>query len=325
MSKKRCFITGCAGFIGFHLAKALSLRGDDVIGLDNFNHYYDVSLKRERSKNLEAWGVKVIEGDICNSHFLEQAVQEHQTTHLIHLAAQAGVRYSLTNPLAYVEANIKGFTEILELVRRNPHIKLTYASSSSVYGTNTKIPYSIKDPTEQQASFYGVTKKANELMAANYHKLYGISATGLRYFTVYGPWGRPDMALYSFTESILKEKPIDIYGFGKMSRDFTYIDDIIRGTIAAIDRGGKNELFNLGNNKPVTLLRFVEILEEALGKKAQRNLLPMPPGDVPSTYADISESMEKLQFSPKINLEEGILHFVKWFRDYKSSFSKKQN
>lgn len=315
MQNKRCFVTGAAGFIGFHTALALKARGDFVIGLDNFNDYYDVRLKKARDHLLKKQNIEVIQQDICDSN-LSQLIEKYHITHFVHLAAQAGVRYSLKNPDAYIHSNLKGFTNVLEAVRHHPKVILCYASSSSVYGLNKKVPYSILDPTDNQANFYGVTKKANELMANTYHHLYGVSVTGLRFFTVYGPWGRPDMALYSFTEAILQEKPIDIYNYGKMSRDFTYIDDIVSGILSAVDYEGKNELFNLGNHQPVELLRFVEILEKAIGKKAIKNLKPLQPGEILSTFADIQESREKLHFSPKISIEEGIVNFVNWYKEY---------
>ena len=316
MIQKRCLVTGSAGFIGFHSALALKKRGDTVVGLDNFNDYYDPKLKFAREKILKDHGIETVHGDLCDEGLLNSLLEENSISHFIHLAAQAGVRYSLKNPQAYVHSNLQGFTCVLEAVRRHPAIKLCYASSSSVYGLNKKVPYSVKDPTDQQASFYGVTKKANELMAATYHHLYNIAVTGLRFFTVYGPWGRPDMALFSFTDAILQEKPVDIYNYGKMSRDFTYIDDIVAGILAAVDLEGRNELFNLGNHKPVEILTFVEILEEALGKKAIKQLKPLQPGDIVSTYADITESLEKLHFSPKTSIEDGIPKFVEWYKKY---------
>lgn len=311
--KKNIFITGAAGFIGFHLARCLALRGDHVIGYDNFNDYYDPQLKLKRVEELKKHGVSVLTGDICDFSTLAESVRHHETTHLVHLAAQAGVRYSLLNPQAYVKANIEGFGNVLEVCRTRPEMKLVYASSSSVYGLNSKIPYSIEDRTDHQASLYGATKKSNELMADVYHHLYGIAVTGLRFFTVYGPWGRPDMAYFSFAKAILEGKPIEIFNEGNMLRDFTYIDDIISGTVAAIDLGSKRELFNLGNHKPVKLMEFVNILEKALGKEAKKKFLPMQPGDVLATYADIAYSTEKLGFSPRTSLEEGIEVFVRWY------------
>jgi UDP-glucuronate 4-epimerase len=313
---KNVFITGAAGFIGFHLAKFLHARGDNVIGYDNFNDYYTPELKRHRANELKKLGVSVIEGDLNDRKLLGHAIQEHDTSHLVHLAAQAGVRYSLVAPESYIKANIDGFLSVLEICRHRPTLKLTYASSSSVYGTNSKVPFSIQDPTEQQASLYGVTKKSNELMARSYHHLFGIHVTGLRFFTVYGPWGRPDMAYYTFAKAILNEKPIDVYHEGKMLRDFTYIDDIISGTVAAIDLGAPYELFNLGNNQPVELMSMISILEKLCGKTAIKRFLPMPPGDVLMTYADISHSQECLGFQPRSSLDSGLEKFMDWFRHY---------
>lgn len=316
MFRKRCFVTGSAGFIGFHTALALKNKGYEVVGLDNFNNYYDPNLKRAREEILRAHGISVLQGDICDQDLVKGIMKDQKTSHLIHLAAQAGVRYSLQNPQAYVHSNIQGFTTILEAVKLFPEVKLCYASSSSVYGLNEKVPYSVKDPTNVQASFYGFTKKANELMASTYRHLYGISSVGLRFFTVYGPWGRPDMALNIFTEAILHGRPIDLYNFGRMERDFTYIDDIVAGVLSAVDYEGTTPIFNLGNHRPVELLAFVEILENALGKIAIKQLKPLQPGDILSTYADIKESQEELRFEPKIKLEEGIPKFVEWYKEY---------
>jgi UDP-glucuronate 4-epimerase len=314
--KKNIFITGAAGFIGFHLAHYLYARGDRVIGYDNYNDYYQPQLKRDRSRDLLKAGVSILEGDICNLERLNKAIEHHQTTHIVHLAAQAGVRHSLLNPRAYLKANMEGFLNILEICREHPTIKLTYASSSSVYGLNKKIPFSVEDSTDQQASFYGVTKKTNELMAHTYHHLFGISVTGLRFFTVYGPWGRPDMAYFSFTKSILEGRSIDLYNHGKMLRDFTYIDDIIEGTAAAIDHGYPCEIFNLGHHHPEELLHLIALIEKELGIKAQKILRPMQPGDVISTYADIEKSKAKLDFLPKVSLEVGITRFIQWYKKY---------
>lgn len=316
MTPKRILITGAAGFIGSHLSAYLLKRGDGVVGLDNFNDYYPKQLKRDRAERLRNGGVEIVEGDINDAGLLESLVIKDKITHIVHLAAQAGVRYSIDNPSAYITANIAGFLNILELCRRHPHLYLTYASSSSVYGTNTKIPFSVDDPTERQASFYGVTKKTNELMAYTYHHLYKIPVTGLRFFTVYGPWGRPDMAYFSFTKAILEGKPIDIYNHGEMKRDFTYIDDIVEGTAAAIDLQSPLEIFNLGNNRPEPLASLIEAIENRLGVKAVKRQLPMQPGDVVSTYADIGHSQDKLDFRPKITLDEGIARFVDWYLDY---------
>lgn len=314
--QKRILITGAAGFIGFHLARQLHARGDSVIGIDSFNDYYNPQLKRDRAHILSEDGIAVITGDICQPGFLQELMEKQDTTHVVHLAAQAGVRYSLQNPHAYIAANITGFLNILEACRAHPHITLTYASSSSVYGTNTKVPFSIDDRTDHQASLYGVTKKTNELMAYTYHHLYGIRVTGLRFFTVYGPWGRPDMAYFSFTKAIMEGTPIDIYNHGKMHRDFTYIDDIVQGTVAAIDLGAACELFNLGNHRSEPLSALITSIEDALGKKAQMRLLPMQAGDVEATYADIAYSQEKLGFTPKTSLNEGIKKFIDWYHHY---------
>lgn len=316
MEKKRIFMTGAAGFIGFHMALHLHQRGDHVVGFDNFNAYYDPQLKRARAAQLAQRGIFILEGDIKDSQALQRAVEEHQSTHILHLAAQAGVRHSLQNPQTYLHSNIEGFLNVLEICRHQPHIPLIYASSSSVYGLNQNVPFSIEDRTDQQASLYGVTKKTNELMAQTYHHLFGIFVTGLRFFTVYGPWGRPDMAYFSFTRAILEGRPIEIYNHGQMKRDFTYIDDIVAGTTAALDRSLPCATFNLGHHQPEELLYLIDLLEKELGCKAQKIMLPMQPGDVVSTYADIKESKNQLGFIPKISLEEGIGHFIKWYKDY---------
>lgn len=311
MKKKRIIITGITGFIGFHLAKTLHDNGDEVIGMDNFNHYYSPQLKRQRAAELKS--IQIIEGDICNAKLLNETLLQFKPTHVVHLAAQAGVRYSLINPQAYIKANLEGFVNILEGCKLIPGVKLIYASSSSVYGRNDSIPFSIEQNTDRQTNLYGVTKKTNELMAETYHYLYGISVTGLRFFTVYGPWGRPDMAYFSFADAIMKGNSIDIYGEGKLKRDFTYIDDIINGTIAAIDLGAPSALFNLGNNQPVEVNELISLLEKNLGKKAVKRFLPIQPGDMQTTYADISESSRQLGFMPKTSLSEGIKRFVSWY------------
>lgn len=305
------FITGIAGFIGFHLAKALKARGDHVSGCDNFNNYYDPELKRARAKNLLSMNIDVQEADILDTPFLEKALQGK--THLAHLAAQAGVRYSLTHPEAYGRNNLDGFISVLEALRHHPQVKCVYASSSSVYGLNKKIPFKETDPTDQPANLYGATKKSNELLAHSYHHLFGLSLTGLRFFTVYGPWGRPDMAYFSFTRAILEETPIPLYNKGNMQRDFTYIDDIVEGTLAAIDLGAPFELFNLGNNKPEEIRTLIALLEQKLGKKARLELLAEMPGEIPITYADITKSQQHLNFQPKTNLNDGLNYFVDWY------------
>jgi len=309
----RIFITGIAGFIGYHLAIALSKRGDVVVGCDNFNSYYDPNLKKARAKHLVQLGIQVFEGDITDAVFLEKQMVDFDITHVVNLAAQAGVRYSMINPKSYVHSNLDGFVSVLEVVRRCPHIKVIYASSSSVYGLNQKIPFSEIDPTDLPSNLYAATKKADELMAFAYHQVYGISVTGLRYFTVYGPWGRPDMAYFSFTKAIWEGTPLQIYNQGKMERDFTYVDDVVRGTIAAIDLGAACEIFNLGNNHPESVLTLIALIEKYTGKKAVRELLPMQPGEVPITYADISKSNKQLNFWPTTSLEEGMGKFVDWY------------
>lgn len=316
MPSKHILITGAAGFIGFHLARHLHERGDKVFGLDNFNNYYTPQLKRDRAQELAKMGISVFDGDVCEPELVKELMTKYDVTHLVHLAAQAGVRYSLVNPHAYISANITGFLNVLEACRHRPGTHVIYASSSSVYGTNTKIPFAIDDRTDHQASLYGVTKKTNELMAYTYHHLYQIPVTGLRFFTVYGPWGRPDMAYFSFTKSILEGRPIDVYNYEKMRRDFTYIDDIVQGTAAAIDLGADFELFNLGNHQPESLAELIIAIEESLGKKAVLHHLPMQAGDVEVTYADIRHSQQRLGFAPKESLKEGIPRFVEWYQHY---------
>lgn len=313
---KRIFISGIAGFIGFHAARALKARGDDVFGCDNFNPYYDPSLKRARAKLLEEMQIPVIECDVIDQTLLKEQIQNHSITHFLHLAAQAGVRHSLKSPESYVHSNLNGFVQVLEALRQFPEVKLIYASSSSVYGMNAKVPFAETDTVEKPASFYGATKRCNEVIASSYHHVHGIHCTGLRFFTVYGPWGRPDMAYFSFSKDILSQKTLSVYGEGKLMRDFTYIDDIVQGTLAAIDLGARNEIFNLGNCSPVSVLELISILEECLGKKASLSMHPMPPGDVPITYADISKSQKILGFQPKTPLREGLKKFTEWFVDH---------
>ncbi len=311
---KTVLLTGAAGFIGFHTASALVKRGDSVIGLDNFNSRYSPALKRERAFLLKEKGIEIIEADLNDRETLHSLFEAHPFTDILTLAAQAGVRYSYKNPEAYLSSNIDGFLSILETLRHYPDVKLTYASSSSVYGRNEKIPFSVTDTTDKPANLYAATKKANELMAYSYHHLYGIAMTGLRFFTVYGPWGRPDMAYYSFTEAIMKGEPIHLFNNGKMQRDFTYIDDVVQGTLAAIDHQGEYELFNLGNNRPIELLTFVSILEKELGRKANKIFEGPSAGEVEITYADITSSHEKLGFEPKTHLEEGLARFIEWYQ-----------
>lgn len=313
MSQKKIFITGIAGFIGFHTALFLHSRGDLVSGLDNFNAYYDPALKRQRASLLKQAGIDYFEGDICHVEELKVAIEKQNPTHILHLAAQAGVRYSLENPKAYIQSNIDGFLNILEVCRSLKQIKLVYASSSSVYGLNEKSPFSIEDRTDRQASLYGVTKKTNELMAETYCHLFGIQATGLRFFTVYGPFGRPDMAYFSFARNILEGRPIQCYNYGKMERDFTYISDIVEGIAAAIDKENPKPLYNLGNHNPEPLSHLIACLEKSLKKKAIIEYLPHQMGDVFSTYADIKLSQDDLGFFPKVSLQEGIEKFATWF------------
>lgn len=319
---KRILITGAAGFIGFHLANHLKRRGDFCLGLDNFNSYYDPQLKKNRASELQKQGIEVVHADIQERDLIKLLMLKHGITHVVHLAAQAGVRHSLSHPDDYVASNLHGFVSILETCRHFPTIKLVYASSSSVYGLNKKIPFSVDDKTDQPTNLYGATKKANEVIAHAYHHLYGLSATALRYFTAYGPWGRPDMAYYRFTRQICDGQPIQVFNRGLMKRDFTYIDDIVQGTAAAIDLGASCEIFNLGNNRPIDLLYLIQLLEEALGKAAIKEMLPMQAGEVTETFADIEKSQKLLNFRPTVSLEEGILRFIDWFKLYHGLSSK---
>lgn len=315
---KRILVTGAAGFIGFHVAQSLALRGDCVIGLDNFNNYYTTTLKRNRADLLKKRGIEILEQDLNEKEKLDSLFQKYAFTHVLHLAAQAGVRYARTHPEAYLLSNINGFLTLLETIRFSPETRLIYASSSSVYGKNAKLPFSVTDTTDQPANLYAATKKANELMAYSYHHLYGIRSTALRFFTVYGPWGRPDMAYYTFTSAILEGKPIQIFNQGEMARDFTYIDDIINGTLAAIDYESDYEIFNLGNNRPTPLLAFIETLEELLEKKAIKIFEGATPGEVETTYADISHSQDKLRFNPTTDLKTGLSNFIDWYLKYRA-------
>jgi UDP-glucuronate 4-epimerase len=313
---KRILITGAAGFIGYHLALHLKARGDFVIGLDNFNSYYDFQLKRDRELRLQAEEIEMLHADIRDRDLLQLALLRHGITHVVHLAAQAGIRHSLSEPDDYVASNLHGFVSVLEACRRFPTTKLIYASSSSVYGLNKKTPFSVDDKTDQPANLYGATKKANEAMAHAYHHLYGLPVTGLRYFTVYGPWGRPDMAYYRFTQQIASGQPIQVFNSGRMRRDFTYIDDIVRGTTAAIDLGAKCEIFNLGNNRPVALLDMISLIETHLNIKAIKEMHPMQPGEIEETCADIEKSVSFLNYRPAVPLELGIPRFIEWYQKY---------
>ena len=328
-------VTGAAGFIGFHLSQRLLARGDTVIGFDNLNDYYDVNLKQARLKLLqESPGFSFIKGDLADRPAVEALFAANRFDRVVNLAAQAGVRYSIENPHAYIDANLVGFTNILEGVRHHKVPHLTYASSSSVYGANTRMPFSIHHNVDHPVSLYAATKKANELMAHTYSHLYGIPVTGLRFFTVYGPWGRPDMALFLFTKAILAGKPIDVYNHGQMKRDFTYVDDIVEGVIRVTDRiptgnpdwSGDSpdpgtsrspyRLYNIGNSQPVSLLTFIETLEKKLGKTAQKNFLPLQPGDVPATYADVTDLTNDVGFAPSTPLDVGIERLVTWYRAF---------
>jgi UDP-glucuronate 4-epimerase len=318
-------VTGAAGFIGFHVSKALLDRGERVIGVDNLNDYYAVSLKGARLAQLApAKGFTFHRLELAERESLTALVDRHpDITAVIHLAAQAGVRYSLVNPRAYIAANIVGQIEVLEACRRLKALKhLVTASSSSVYGGNTKLPFAIDDRVDTPHSLYAATKKADELMSYCYAHLYRLPTTVLRFFTVYGPWGRPDMAAWLFTDAILAGRPIRVFNHGKMSRDFTYIDDVVRGVVAALDRPPADgeappcHTYNLGNHRSEELTRFIGVIEQALGRKAAIELLPMEPGDVPTTYADIAESERDLGFKPQTPIDEGVPRFVRWFRGY---------
>ena len=334
---KKILITGAAGFIGSTLAIRLLERGDEVVGIDNLNDYYDVSLKEARLARLtKNRNFRFLKADIADRDAMTAIFATHRPQRVMHLAAQAGVRYSLTNPHAYIESNLAGFGNVLEGCRHNGVEHLVYASSSSVYGGNTRLPFSEHDNIDHPVSLYAATKKANELMAHTYSHLYRLPTTGLRFFTVYGPWGRPDMALFLFTKAILEGRPIDVFNRGEMVRDFTYVDDIVEGVIRVIDRVAEPtaefdsnvpdpatsdapyRVFNIGNNQPVTLMEYISAVEEALGQKATMNLLPMQPGDVPATYADTRELEAWTGFRPATPVRQGVERFVAWYRDYYS-------
>jgi UDP-glucuronate 4-epimerase len=318
-------VTGAAGFIGYHTVKRLCLQGLEVIGIDNLNDYYSVELKQARLQQLSVLqGFRFLKMDIVDKPALMALFNEHHFTEVVHLAAQAGVRYSLDNPDAYAQSNLVGFLNVLEACRHSPPAHLIYASSSSVYGANNKLPFSVDDPVDHPVSLYAASKRANELLADSYCHLYGLKASGLRFFTVYGPWGRPDMALFKFTEAILKGQPIEVFNHGQMARDFTYVDDIVEGiarlrtkpSLATHESGGVNRLFNIGRGQPVALLDFIECLESALGIKAQRNSLPMQAGDVIKTWADVSALADWVDFRPQVSVEIGVAQFVEWYRDF---------
>ena len=335
MKMKKILVTGAAGFIGFHLSRRFLSAGHSVIGVDNLNDYYDVSLKEARLKLLDDNdNFHFIRTDIAEKENMSSLFKREAPAIVVHMAAQAGVRFSLVNPHAYLESNLAGFLNILEGCRHQACEHLVFASSSSVYGANTEMPFSVHHNVDHPVSLYAATKKANELMAHAYASLYKLPCTGLRFFTVYGPWGRPDMALFLFTKAILEDKPIDVYNAGKMQRDFTYIDDIVEGVFRVTGRipepdakwqGDKPDpatsyapykIYNIGNNRPVELLNFINILEKLLGKKARMNLLPMQPGDVPRTFADIDDLMKDVSFKPGTSVEDGIRRFIEWYREY---------
>jgi UDP-glucuronate 4-epimerase len=321
-------ITGAAGFIGYHLAHRLLREGNTVYGVDNLNHYYDVGLKQQRLQHLKRSKNFTFQRlDLSDRSDTAELFATQSFDRVIHLAAQAGVRYSINHPHAYLDSNLAGFLNMLEGCRHSATPHLVYASSSSVYGANTKIPFAVTDPVDHPISLYAATKKANELMAHTYSHLYQIPTTGLRFFTVYGPWGRPDMAYFKFAQAIEQGKPIDVYNFGEMQRDFTYIDDIIEGVIgvaARIPQGSDPQtgttapysLYNIGNNSPVSLMHFIQTLEAAMGRSALKNFLPMQPGDVPITYADVDGLVQDIGFKPTTPLEVGIERFVQWYHDF---------
>ena len=316
-------LTGAAGFIGFYVAKALLDRGEQVLGIDNLNDYYDVRLKESRLDQLRSYpGFEFVKLDVADRDSVLALVERHRDLRsIIHLAAQAGVRYSLENPYAYVDANVMGTLVMFEAARRIDGLTgITYASSSSVYGANRQQPFSVEDRVDEPVSLYAATKRSCELLAHTYSHLYGLPATGLRFFTVYGPWGRPDMAAYLFTSAILAGRPIKVFNHGRMARDFTYIDDIVAGTIAAHDRppanGVGHRIYNLGNHRPEKLLDFIAVIERALGRTAQKELLPLQPGDVPESFADITASRRDLGFDPKTTIEVGLARFVEWYKEY---------
>ncbi|MBA3563415.1 MAG: NAD-dependent epimerase [Gammaproteobacteria bacterium] len=331
----RVLVTGAAGFIGYHVAQYLLARGDEVVGLDSMSDYYDVSLKQARLARLEGQtGFSFVKLDLADRAAMEELFEREKFPRVVHLAAQAGVRYSIENPHAYVESNLVGFMHVLEGCRHHDVEHLVYASSSSVYGANTRMPFSVHHNVDHPLSMYAATKKANELMAHVYSNLYGLPTTGLRFFTVYGPYGRPDMALFLFTRKILAGEPIDVYNYGDHRRDFTYIDDIVEGVVRTLDRvaepnaewNGESpdpgtskapyRVYNIGNHEPVELLRYIEIIEKCLGRKAEKNLLPMQPGDVPDTFADVDALIRDVHYRPSTPIEEGVERFIEWYLDY---------
>lgn len=315
----RILVTGAAGFIGSTLSHALLARGHEVVGFDNFNDYYPVTLKEARAARLEGRpGFRMVRGDLADSAAVGALFSGPRFDVVVNLAAQAGVRYSLTNPMAYVSSNLTGFVNVLEACRHHGLPRLVYASSSSVYGGNVKMPFSEDDRVDAPVSLYAATKKSNELMAHTYSHLFGLQVVGLRFFTVYGPWGRPDMALWLFTDAMLAGRPIKVFNHGKMKRDFTYVDDIVAGVVSCVESPdlAQEELFNIGNNRPEDLLHLIDVLSGALGVEPKMELLPMQPGDVPATYADVSRIAAKLGYRPTTPIEVGVPAFVKWYREY---------
>ena len=331
----KILLTGAAGFIGSALALRLLERGNEVIGIDNHNDYYDPTIKEARlARYVDHHNYTHLRIDLGDRAAIEECFATHKPQRVVNLAAQAGVRYSIENPLAYIDSNIVGFAHILEGCRHHGVEHLVYASSSSVYGANTAMPFSVHDNVDHPLSLYAASKKSNELMAHTYSHLYGLPTTGLRFFTVYGPWGRPDMALFKFTKAILAGEPIDVFNYGKHRRDFTYIDDIVEGVIRVLDRPAPPNpnwnsdkpdpgtstapwrVYNIGNNQPVELMDYIGALEKALGKKAEMNLLPLQPGDVPDTYANVDDLVEQFDYKPSTSVDEGVARFIDWYRQY---------
>jgi len=331
----KILVTGAAGFIGFHTARALLERGDEVVGLDNLNEYYDVTLKKARIATLRdhrRW--RFVKLDLADRQGMQELFAGERFDRVVHLGAQAGVRYSIENPHAYVDSNLLGHANVLEGCRHNEVQHLVYASTSSVYGANTRMPFSVHQNVDHPLSFYAATKKANELMSHTYSSLYGLPTTGLRFFTVYGPWGRPDMALFLFARAILAGEPIDVFNYGHHKRDFTYIDDIVAGVVAALDHVAQSNngwdsdhpdpgssrapyrLYNIGNSRPVDLMKYIGLLEEYLGKVAEKNMLPLQPGDVPDTWADVEDLARDVGYRPSTPVEVGVKRFVDWYREY---------
>lgn len=331
----KILVTGAAGFIGYHTSARFLARGDQVIGIDNLNSYYDVALKEARLARLQAGqGFSFFRADLQDREAITRLFAEQRPDVLIHLAAQAGVRYSLTNPHVYVESNVVGFLNVLEACRHHPVKHLVYASTSSVYGANSAMPFSEHESAEHPLTLYAATKKANEMMAHAYSYLYGIPTTGLRFFTVYGPWGRPDMALYLFTKAILDDRPIDVYNDGRMRRDFTYVDDVVEGIVRVADRPAQADtewsserpdpatstapfrIYNVGNSQPADLMRYVELIQQCLGRKAKLNLMPLQAGDVPETWANVDDLERDVGYRPSTTIEVGVQRFVEWYKAY---------